>query len=354
MILNEYNAVGDDQFLNGGDEIADDDGGQKSDTFFGRVAGNGGNWFELVVIAESLDIRGWQVLIDDDNGANQVTLTFTEDDIWSNLGAGTIITVAEGVPDDVSYDPDTGDWWIQVQASTSGTGTYISASDFEVSNIHTQFEILDGDGTLIFGPAGESIGSGIGVNSREVFKLETDPSALIRPESNSYNDGTSSSFGSPNIYGGGEQVQDFSALRSGPPEFDQDFDDIADCEDNFPEQPNLDQTDTDGDDFGDACDPDQGGMPGPGLPPDGCDEFNLFDPNRIVEVEVLISQADWDALRTQRRPFADIFGGDCAGRPPTSPFEFFQAISSSMTTAWKISGCGRRGLSARSMSSGYR
>ena len=40
VIINEWNAVGPNKFL-------EDNG---TDTFFGRVAGNGGDWIELVVI----------------------------------------------------------------------------------------------------------------------------------------------------------------------------------------------------------------------------------------------------------------------------------------------------------------
>ena len=59
IILNEYNAVGNADFLNGGDAAADEDGGRASDCYFGRVQGNGGDWFELVVITDHLDMRGW-------------------------------------------------------------------------------------------------------------------------------------------------------------------------------------------------------------------------------------------------------------------------------------------------------
>ena len=61
VILNEYNAVSADQFLKGG----------RVDPAFGNlpVAGNGGAWFELLVIganpqamtpeATTVDLRGW-------------------------------------------------------------------------------------------------------------------------------------------------------------------------------------------------------------------------------------------------------------------------------------------------------
>ena len=49
LILNEFSAVGDAFYLrNGG-----------TDPFLGTVQGNGGNWIELVVVTDHLDIRGW-------------------------------------------------------------------------------------------------------------------------------------------------------------------------------------------------------------------------------------------------------------------------------------------------------
>src|SRR5690242_17626828 len=96
LILNEYNGVGPTNLL---------DDGNKSDPFFGPVMGNGGDWFELVVVADHLDIRGWRIIVDDNGGALVANLAFTNSPLWSDLRAGTIITVAEEVPDDPSYDP---------------------------------------------------------------------------------------------------------------------------------------------------------------------------------------------------------------------------------------------------------
>jgi hypothetical protein len=314
LILNEYNGVKPTSFLKN----------DNSDTFFGRLLGNGGDWFELVVAADHLDVRGWQVVVEDETGPSTATLTFSADPLWSDLRAGTIITVAEDVEEDVSYDPAGGDWWIQVRAGTSGTGTYISATDFEVSNSNTKITIRTGDGLPIFGPAGEPI-SGVGIGSDEVFKLEADPSAAIGPTSDAYKDGSSSTFGAPNLFSGGTATQDFSALRTGHPLADDDFDGVQNCADNCPEAYNPDQRNTDGDTYGDACDPDQGGIPGPGLPPEGCLVVDLFDPTRLIEIELKMRQADWDGLRLQSRPLLEAIGGDCTAGPPESPFEYFPA-----------------------------
>lgn len=58
LILNEYNAVRSDEFLNGGTAEADQDGGQAVDPAFApRAPGNGGDWFELVVVEDHLDLQ---------------------------------------------------------------------------------------------------------------------------------------------------------------------------------------------------------------------------------------------------------------------------------------------------------
>ncbi len=200
IILNEYSAVADTKYLkNNG-----------SDTYWGQVQGNGGDWFELVVTRDHLDIRGWQLVVSD-NGTVK-TLTLTSNNLWADLRAGTIITVSENLPDNVSnYDPPNGKWWINVQAKTGASGTYITAADFDVSQTNSQITIRDSNGTSVFGPAGEGIKPASGIGNDEIFHLEEDPGTLITERSN-YTDGSASTFGAPNIYTSGK-VQDFSKLR---------------------------------------------------------------------------------------------------------------------------------------------
>ncbi|MEM9385234.1 MAG: CotH kinase family protein [Pseudomonadota bacterium] len=236
LVLNEYNAVSGSNFLNGGDEFVDEDGNTAPpfDPFFGRVPGNGGDWFELVVVAEGLDIRGWQLEIFSD-GELEPRLVFTDAPLWESLEAGTIITVAEDVPDDPSYDPANGDWWINVNAANpedGGTGEFISADNFPVNNDDWQLTIYDAEGNVVFGPAGEGIvsddgvASGIGVNSRETFALQVSPAADVGRDDAGYNDAIASSFGAPN--GALDQVaQDFAPLRQDLPWPDRDFDGIS-------------------------------------------------------------------------------------------------------------------------------
>ena len=85
LAVNEFNAVSAGKFLGGG-TIVDITNG--SDATFGRVDNNGGDWFELVVIDDDLDIRGWTFEVwNIDNGiiTNNATLTLTNDDIFNGF-----------------------------------------------------------------------------------------------------------------------------------------------------------------------------------------------------------------------------------------------------------------------------
>ncbi|QEG25246.1 hypothetical protein [Mariniblastus fucicola] len=248
VVLNEYNAVGSDRFLEA------DTGSDKADETFGRIVGNGGNWFELAVVGSAssavVDMRGWSINWTEDDGdgpggtASAGTITFSDDTIWSNVLRGTLITLTETndgggqlatgfTGTDTSFDPGSGDWHINVATLDEvGVGGLVStttnvvgdgAGNFSVGNDDWQMTIFDDVGNMVHGPIGEGIGNLGGVNSREVGKLEGPGAgatladwlavdALTAP----YEDGTSSTWGSANVYSGGSQTQDFSSLRSVP------------------------------------------------------------------------------------------------------------------------------------------
>lgn len=210
IILNEYNAVDDDQYLGGGTSLADEDGGRACDEYFNRIPGNGGDWFELVVITDHLDIRNWQLDIYED-GLLDETLNFTNHAIWSDLRSGTIITVSENVPSDISYDPAAGDWWINVQAADNADGLYIEASNFPVSSSLWQLKIKNQLGLTVFGPAGEGVSPASGIGGTEIFRLEAVPKSTTIAASPDYDDGKDlSTFGAPNRWG----LQDLYYLRN--------------------------------------------------------------------------------------------------------------------------------------------
>jgi len=278
LILNEYNAVRSDEFLNGGTAEADQDGGQAVDPAFApRAPGNGGDWFELVVVEDHLDLRGWRLEIREE-GAYVETLVFSQADLWADLRAGTLLTVAEEVAEDVSYDPAGGDWWINVTASNEASGLYITATNFPVNNDYWQLTIRDAEGAIAFGPAGEGVSPTTGVGTTEVFKLEDNPSSAIAPQSLCYTDGIASTFGKPNAWANGSFIQDFEALRNGLPV-------TSVCGGSDPSE-------------------------------------QAFEPSHLLQVEITLDPAVWDQLRRQPRSLLDTFGGRCGRQPFVNPFEF--------------------------------
>ncbi len=72
---------------------------------------------------------------------------------------------------------------------------------------------------------------------------------------------------------------------------------------------------------GDGDGTDDGADAGPGGDPTEV----MFDPLRIVEIEIDIDEAAWDELRVQKRTIVDLLGGDCLSQPWERPFTYFPA-----------------------------
>ena len=244
LILNEYNGVGSAKYLT--EVIGDTDKGV--DSYFGRVLGNGGNWVEFIVTQDHLDLRGYKLLWAETlntatdgtdqwygNGAvEQGIITFSNNAVWSDMRAGTILTVCEfdasnsagGKNDDFTFDPCNGDWWIN--AHTFNNPTYFTTTtnktldvpgNFSTGNNGWLMEIRDKNDNLVTAGCGEggSLYGGSGVSSTEVGKLEAQASADITNAS--YDDGDNSSFGSPNSWKDAIFVtckvhQDFATMRA--------------------------------------------------------------------------------------------------------------------------------------------
>lgn len=187
FMLNEYNAVDPNMYLKK----------EKSDTYFGRVLGNGGWWAEFVVTESDLDIRNWTIMTFLD-GTPASTTVIANDDLYSSLAKGTIFTIAAEVPSAVMNSQ-----WINYNDPNFVTGNNVC-----------QIIVMDGNGDVVFGPAGEGISPTKGIGDDEVFKFEGAPSSRVLETDPRYTDGSTSTFGSPNIFtADGEQVvQDFSEV----------------------------------------------------------------------------------------------------------------------------------------------
>lgn len=246
VILNEYNAVSSGNFL---------DDGTGRDQTFGQIFGNGGNWFELLVVGDNVDMRGWKLKWTEDEIVStggptaEGTITLSNHDIWSNLRAGSIITIIEtstagfegfDTSTDISYDPAAGDWWINIatmeehakgEAGLAQTVTNDGVpGEFSVGNSDWTLTIMDPSDMVIFGPVGEGAeGWTAGVSGREGGSLEgplgsgDQPATLeqwrsITPASELYDDTGSTSFGQPNVdydseTGQFSPLQDLTPLR---------------------------------------------------------------------------------------------------------------------------------------------
>jgi len=216
LVLNEFNAVSSSSYLGGGTAGNVANG---SDETFGRVAGNGGDWFELVVTQDGLDIRGWTIEVwNVELGilTKGASLTFTNAPALSDLHAGTLVTVSEDIDDDVSYGPIPGGYHINVRANSALQGAYFTAgsqSNFAINNESTQIAIFDAAGVPVQLRTGEGTVPGVSVSGSEVFKLEGTPTTSVTPDSPQYADGTTSTWGLPNSWAAGTTTQDLSELR---------------------------------------------------------------------------------------------------------------------------------------------
>jgi hypothetical protein len=200
VVLNEWNAVDPEAWLGG-------DASDGADEVLGRVAGNGGDWLELLVV-QDVDLRGWSLEIQD-RAAVAATLRFTDDPLLSVVRAGTLITVAEDLPEDPAYDPEAGDWRFHLRAGARGSGRYVTAAPFDVSSRDLSVVLRDADGAVRYGPVGEPRAGG--VSSRETGALRQTPTDALRRWSADYGGTDVSTFGLPNRWEGG--AQDLSALR---------------------------------------------------------------------------------------------------------------------------------------------
>lgn len=243
LILNEYNAVGSTKYLT--TVVGNPDKGV--DSFFGRVLGNGGNWVELVVTQDHLDVRGWKLrwaetlntvttgvdLWYGNGGVEQGVITFSNNAVWSNLRKGTILTICEfdasvvggGKNDDFTFDACAGDWWMNAHTfnnpnyfTTTTNKTADVAGNFSVGNNNWLMEIRNASNTLITPAFGEGapVYGGSGISNTEIGKLEAQPTADVTNAS--FDDGDNSSFGSPNswtdpIFVTCKVHQDFTTLR---------------------------------------------------------------------------------------------------------------------------------------------
>lgn len=239
VVLNEYNAVEPDRYLNGGTAAADEDGAPAStDSHFGRIVGNGGNWFELAVVGDdtpgTINLTDWTIevgkIAPSGKFVASTTIVLSDAATWSSISHGTLLTfiernsIAGGLDTEVNRVnkiATDGYAWTNIHLGTPGFITGSNLDDIRINSSNTAFILKDSAGAIIFGPAGEGVAPLDGVGSSEILELENDASSKVSPVDDAseiilgYDDGSSgSTFGSPNLFSplGSEvdQAQDFS------------------------------------------------------------------------------------------------------------------------------------------------
>lgn len=225
LILNEYNAVEPDRYLNGGTAALDSDGAPASqDSHFGRVLGNGGDWFELAVVGDDgpgyANLTNWSIEVGQIASSGKFiansTITLSDAASWSAVPHGTLLTFIEnntaagGLNTEfnrVDQLATTGYAWSNIHLGTPGVITGTNLNNIRINSSNTAFVIKDASGLVVFGPAGEGVAPLDGVGGSEIFELENDPSSSVSSIDTSsdtflgYDDGSSgSTFGSPNLF----------------------------------------------------------------------------------------------------------------------------------------------------------
>lgn len=175
---------------------------------------------------------------------------FVNDGSDIHLGAATPADDPHLLATDTSWNPaangggDNGDWRMHVFAGernpdtsfkyfnftgsvTDSTGTHAIGTDdgglFVANNDEWQYTIKDAQANVIQGPIGEHLpGSDFGVNPSEIERLEAFSDRVSQPTQaqylgatiSNYESGSSSTFGTPNIWNSGDDHQGLLALRN--------------------------------------------------------------------------------------------------------------------------------------------
>jgi hypothetical protein len=189
LLLNEYNAVSSTKQLK-------NDG---YDTHYGDIDGNGGEWIELVVVEDYLDLRSATLTIKKYGYKVAITATFPNLKEFAYLRKGSIITISE-LPTDISYSPmdiNNPDWTINLNHNELEN----QIGSFQISSSLMDISIESVDGETLMQNSGEAVLGG-GISSDEVFKLKKEPTPTIEPSDPAYGDDNDkqiiSTFGSAN------------------------------------------------------------------------------------------------------------------------------------------------------------
>lgn len=90
-------------------------------------SGSSDEWVELLVVQDSLDLRGWDIRDFSSAGVAQLPLEFTTNALWQSVRAGTLIVVARPEATSLQEDLDPSDFLLIIK---SNNASYFSGNPF--------------------------------------------------------------------------------------------------------------------------------------------------------------------------------------------------------------------------------
>jgi phosphatidylserine/phosphatidylglycerophosphate/cardiolipin synthase-like enzyme len=104
-------------------------------------------WVELLVVQDSLDMRGWDIRDFNSGGVAQTPLELSSNALWSSLRSGTIIIVAR--PENgLADDTDPSDYLLVINTNN---GLYFSGNPFLFAGASDAVQVRNASDTHVFG-----------------------------------------------------------------------------------------------------------------------------------------------------------------------------------------------------------
>jgi len=105
-------------------------------------------WIELLVVQDSLDMRGWDIRDFSSSGTAQFPLSFTSNSLWSLLRKGTLIVIGKNSTAVPVEDTDPADYLLQLRATN---GLYFADSIFTFAGPSDAVQIRNASDVHVFG-----------------------------------------------------------------------------------------------------------------------------------------------------------------------------------------------------------
>ncbi len=113
-------------------------------------------WIELLVVQDSLDIRGWDLRDFSSGGAPQAPLELNTNSLWNGLRAGTVIVITR--PEvTIIEDTDPSDYLLILKA---GNGLYFSGNPFQFAGASEAIQLRNGSDVHVVGVSWGASNSG--------------------------------------------------------------------------------------------------------------------------------------------------------------------------------------------------